>query len=227
MADDFLAPRASKQSSRHSLNALLASPRKDPDWPERPPPWIRTADDSGRSDNTCNSEADKVIAANRDIWLCLVRRLCNGSGVDPEDIVQNAILSILTNWHRRRVTGCYKTWCYTIILHEASHELQKEKKHQGKRVAEFDDALMSNDALSENVIENVMHEETCTDLKTAVEQLPEKYSAPLLLYACDGQSYQEIAERLGLPLNTVKSDIKRARTMLRKRLAIADGHKEF
>ena len=56
------------------------------------------------------------------------------------------------------------------------------------------------------------------ELEDAIAELPDKLKAPLVLREFDGMSYQEIADALELPLNTVRTRILRARRALRDRM---------
>ena len=57
----------------------------------------------------------------------------------------------------------------------------------------------------------------------AVGELPEKYRSVLVLRVWQEQSYEQIADTLGLPAATVGTRLVRARQMLRKKLS--DGSK--
>ena len=56
------------------------------------------------------------------------------------------------------------------------------------------------------------------DLEEAIAELPDKLKKPLVLREYEGMSYQEIADTLDLPINTVRTRILRARRSLRERL---------
>jgi DNA-directed RNA polymerase specialized sigma24 family protein len=64
---------------------------------------------------------------------------------------------------------------------------------------------------------------TREDIRRLVAQLPERHRVVLSLRDVEHLSYAEIAERLALPLNTVRSHIHRARAQLAARLAGADA----
>ena len=51
-----------------------------------------------------------------------------------------------------------------------------------------------------------------------IDQLSDDFREPLLLCDLDGLSYQEIADKLSVPLGTVRSRISRARCRLRDEL---------
>ncbi|MEE9448484.1 MAG: RNA polymerase sigma factor, partial [Ignavibacteriaceae bacterium] len=66
---------------------------------------------------------------------------------------------------------------------------------------------------------NVAHKKMIgTKIKSAIESLPEKLKSPFVLYELQGFKYKEIGKILGIPLNTVKVTLLRARKHLQKEL---------
>ncbi len=57
-----------------------------------------------------------------------------------------------------------------------------------------------------------------SDVKGAVESLPEQFRMAVLLADVEGFSYKEIAEILEIPIGTVMSRLHRGRKLLQKRL---------
>ena len=55
-------------------------------------------------------------------------------------------------------------------------------------------------------------------LQQALDELPEVYRTPLILYYFDDFSYREIAEQMDLPIGTVMSKLARGKAWLRTRL---------
>lgn len=56
------------------------------------------------------------------------------------------------------------------------------------------------------------------ELETAIGELPDKLKEPLVLREYEGLSYQDIADALELPINTVRTRILRGRRALRERM---------
>jgi len=79
------------------------------------------------------------------------------------------------------------------------------------------------DAVSEadapNGLESLAAEERSLILNEELQKLPEKLRVVLTLFYMQEQRYEEIAAILDVPLNTVKTHLFRARTLLRKRVA--------
>ncbi|HEX8171640.1 MAG TPA: sigma-70 family RNA polymerase sigma factor [Thermoanaerobaculia bacterium] len=65
----------------------------------------------------------------------------------------------------------------------------------------------------------LLSDEIQRHVSQALETLPIKYRAPLVLFELEEWPYDAIAAALGLPLGTVKSRISRARELLRGKLA--------
>lgn len=66
---------------------------------------------------------------------------------------------------------------------------------------------------------NLMTDEIQRHVNAALERLPLKFRAPLVLFEIEEWSYEQIAAALDLRIGTVKSRISRARELLRKHLA--------
>jgi RNA polymerase sigma-70 factor (ECF subfamily) len=64
----------------------------------------------------------------------------------------------------------------------------------------------------------VIEGENRIEVGAAVARLPEHLRLPLVLREFEDLSYQDIATRLGVPLNTVRTRILRARRALREEL---------
>ena len=58
------------------------------------------------------------------------------------------------------------------------------------------------------------------NIKSAVENLQERFKCPFVLYELQGFKYKEISKILDVPLNTVKVNLLRARKQLQKDLKI-------
>lgn len=60
-------------------------------------------------------------------------------------------------------------------------------------------------------------------LEMALHKLPEAQRVPLVLYHFEEMSYEEIAQRIGVSLSKVKTDIHRGREALRRKLQTSSG----
>ena len=60
-------------------------------------------------------------------------------------------------------------------------------------------------------------------VRRAIQELPEKYAAVVVLHYLEGLGVKEIGERLDMPLGTVKIRLYRARNVLREKLERLEG----
>jgi len=74
-------------------------------------------------------------------------------------------------------------------------------------------------ASPDDVEENTTASERRALVEQALRQLPHAQRVPLVLYHLEGMKYEEIAAKLGVSLGKVKTDIFRARAVLRKKLS--------
>jgi RNA polymerase sigma-70 factor (ECF subfamily) len=68
-------------------------------------------------------------------------------------------------------------------------------------------------------VDKIAQEEMRDRILGAIDALGDEYRATLLLRHVEGQSCEEIAERLGVSLGTITSRLSRAHKLLRERLA--------
>ncbi len=111
--------------------------------------------------------------------------------------------------------GKFSTWLYKICYNTTINEIKKNKKD--RVTYSFND--VSEEYLSiekynlDRIIEN---EDQSYRLNKLIESLPKKYSQILNDFYIKGLKCEEISEITHVPVNTVKTRLKRARDMIRK-----------
>ncbi len=90
-----------------------------------------------------------------------------------------------------------------------------------KSVEEMDVEPVSEARLPE---EEVIAQEECEFIRSAVGQLPDKYRLPILLFYMEELPLSEIAAVLRLPEGTVKSRLYRAKKILKQKLEEREGY---
>jgi RNA polymerase sigma factor (sigma-70 family) len=130
---------------------------------------------------------------------------------EAEDIYQEAFVKIFNNIHTLEKTGAVAAWVRKAVIHTAINYYHANLKFQNN--TDYDNILLSNDDYP-NVLASLSNEE----LLTLINQLPDGYRMVFNLYVIDGYSHAEIAELLGVSENTSKSQLSRAKELLRKQL---------
>lgn len=131
---------------------------------------------------------------------------------DAEEVTQDVFMKVyqgLKNFHFR---SSFKTWVYRITVNTAINRYHKSMREEKERV-DFDTVIDTVPA-SESAAEGAMQSDNEAMLNKLLEGLNPEYKACLLLREIEGLSYKEIAVSLRIPVNTVRSRIKRAREAL-------------
>ena len=140
---------------------------------------------------------------------------------DADDVVQ----IVMRNAARRIETYRGESTLLTWLLHICRHELSKRYARADRQPATlaFDD-----DDVLRAVVESIeasptdeperaaMREEMTTQLRCALEELPERYADALEMKYVDDMSSKEIAERLGIGDEATQSLLARARRALKE-----------
>lgn len=92
-----------------------------------------------------------------------------------------------------------------------SLEIHSEKDSQGQ--------ILIQNRRERSAVDKIAQEEMRDRILGAIDALGDEYRATLLLRHVEGQSCEEIAERLGVSLGTITSRLSRAHKLLRERLA--------
>ena len=134
---------------------------------------------------------------------------------DADDAVQTTLIAVarsITTFERR---SRFTTWLYRIAEREALQVLRRNQ-----RAARPDDGL---EALTEEVARMSSMIVDRAMVAEIVAGLDERFRAPLLMCDVEGLEYADIAERLDIPLNTVRSRIRRARHAVATKVMAAQG----
>lgn len=109
----------------------------------------------------------------------------------------------------------------TIASNLARDLFRRERRIEQLPVDELPESGLREDAPLERLVEDARTRER---LAQCVRQLPFAYRSVIALRYEAGMSYEQIAEALSLPLNTVRTHLRRARELLRRQLEEAgDG----
>ncbi|WP_439181498.1 RNA polymerase sigma factor [Carboxylicivirga taeanensis] len=140
-------------------------------------------------------------------------RICLAYEPDREaakDILQNAFLKVFRNIEAYNGKGALKAWIRRIITNTAIDAYRKRQQNTTLRI----DDLGENTELAHEFSDPLV----CQDLLKEVEKLPDGARIVFNLYAIEGYSHKEIAEKLDISEGTSKSQLNRARKLLNEQL---------
>jgi len=127
---------------------------------------------------------------------------------DALDATQEALIRIYTKIGSYEEKAQFKTWVQRIVTNICIDKFRRNKPTVS--IEESDPYLTYN----QDVEEEVMTMYLAKDVREAIDKLPEHHRTVIVLRYLHDFSYNEIAESLSLPLNTVKSYLFRARQQL-------------
>lgn len=142
---------------------------------------------------------------------------------DAEDLTQEAFIKAFNSLESFNTSYAFSTWLYKIASNNCIDYLRKRRlktvsmdapvqTKEGEMQLELPD---TNAPLPDAPITSA---ERTAILQEAIENLPEKYRVVIELRHKHEMEYADIAEKLDLPLGTVKAHLFRARALLLKRL---------
>jgi len=136
--------------------------------------------------------------------------LAGGSQADAEDLTQEAFCQAQMKLGQLRDAACTRAWLFSILRNTYLHRLRDRKREQ----------LMPLDWLGElpERLPDPLPEVSPEQLQEALNELPEVFRTPVILYFFDEFSYRDIAEQMDLPMGTVMSRLARGKSYLRARL---------
>lgn len=143
---------------------------------------------------------ERLIACERTLYRVSCAMLRDEA--DRRDALQETALKAFTKWHTLRDSALFGTWITRILINECRNIQRRQQ-----RVSPV-----------ESVAEAAIPMEAHTDLRQAMDGLPERHRLPLLLHYLEGYSLAEVAGMLRIPLGTVKYRLHAARKALRLQL---------
>lgn len=131
---------------------------------------------------------------------------------DAEDTLQDSFLVIFDKIKQYKNKGSFEGWLKRITINTA---LQKYRKKNHVQVVKEDSFIDEVEELDlENDVFNV------DVLLGFIQELPDRYRMVFNLYVLDSYSHKEISEMLEITEGTSKSNLSRARKILRNKLEI-------
>ena len=124
---------------------------------------------------------------------------------DAEDILVEAFYKILTNIDQFRGTGSLVGWMRRIVVNEALMFLRK--RHNFSMMVEVE----QTHAMTTFSVEDEL---AAKDIMTLLNELPTGYRTVFNLFVLEGYKHREIAEILGISINTSKSQLILAKKRL-------------
>jgi RNA polymerase sigma-70 factor (ECF subfamily) len=155
-------------------------------------------------------DVERLVDAHYESLYRYAFRL-SGTASNAEDLVQEAYCKAQVNLSQLRDRGRAKAWLFSILRNAYLHQVRADRQERCVSLEHVGD-LPERPGAPLPAIEPER-------LQTALDELPELFRTPIILYYFEDFSYRDIAEQMELPLGTVMSRLARAKAHLRVRLS--------
>jgi RNA polymerase sigma-70 factor (ECF subfamily) len=152
----------------------------------------------------------QLVDAHYDSLFRYAYRL-SGCAADAEDLAQEAFCKAQMQLHQLREPSRAKAWLFSILRNAYLHRVRSDQAHKQVPLDAVGDLA--------GPPPDPPPEVEPAQLQRALNELPEAFRTPVILFYFEEFSYRDIAEQMALPIGTVMSRLSRAKAHLRHRLA--------
>lgn len=126
-----------------------------------------------------------------------------------DDIVQDSFINLYKTIDRIDSGKKFSSYLFSVTRNLAISYLRSKKHH-----APLQEAL--DTAAGESPEAVLERKDAVTRIEKALDMIDNKYKKVISLYYYDNLSYEEIGKRLNIPVNTVRTHLRRAKEALKK-----------
>lgn len=141
---------------------------------------------------------------------------------EVQDVAQETFIRAYRAMANFRGDAQFYTWLHRIAVNTAKNHLVAHNRRPPTDDIDVEDAEHFDSGIrlrdSDTPERELMRQQLEQTVMRAVEALPEELRLAISLREVDGLSYDEIAERMGCPIGTVRSRIFRAREAIDREL---------
>lgn len=130
---------------------------------------------------------------------------------EAAEILNDSFLKFFKGLKKHRPTISLRAWLRKLVVNTAIDHFRSNKKH-------YYALEIENVHVCEESAGDVLDALSVQDLLKLIAKLPPSYRLVFNLYAIEGYSHPDIAEKLGINVGTSKSNLSKARKKLQKML---------
>lgn len=127
---------------------------------------------------------------------------------EAEDNLQDSFITIFKKIKQYKNKGSFEGWLKRITINTALQRYRNQKV--------FD--IVNEDAIEDEEVDIDENDVSLDFLLSCIQELPDRYRLVFNLYVLDGYSHKEISEMLEINVGTSKSNLARARMILKEKI---------
>lgn len=142
----------------------------------------------------------------------LISRMGGDSAHEVADLMQESFIKVYVNLHRYDPRYTFGQWIYTIARN-TSVDFHRRRQDE----LSLDDKFSSPpEEASPNPEQSIINSQKRKEIEEGISRLSPRHQELFRMRFLEEYSYEEIAERLNMPLGSVKTNIHRARIQMCK-----------
>jgi RNA polymerase sigma-70 factor (ECF subfamily) len=143
---------------------------------------------------------------------------------DARDLVQDTYLKAFNSFHQFEEGTNLRAWLYRVLTTTFINTYRKDQRRPQLASGELEDwqlaeAQSHTSDLGKSAEVEALENLPDSDIKRALQEIPEEFRIAVYLADVEGFSYKEIANIVEVPAGTVMSRLHRGRKLLREKLA--------
>ncbi len=133
---------------------------------------------------------------------------------DAQDNLQDGFLLLFRKIGQFQFKGSFEGWARRLMVNNVLQRYRSEGIFE----------LVSENMPDEAEVEIESDSVSMDFLLSIIQELPDRYRMVFNLYVTDGYSHKEIADMLGITVGTSKSNLSRARIILKEKIEAQEGN---
>jgi RNA polymerase sigma-70 factor (ECF subfamily) len=173
------------------------------------------------ADRNLRFERDAIVFMDQ-LYAAALRYTKNPE--DARDLVQDTYLKAFNSFHQFEEGTNLRAWLYRVLTTTFINTYRKDQRRPQLSAGELEDwqlakAQSHTSDLGKSAEVEALESLPDSDIKRALQEIPEEFRIAVYLADVEGFSYKEIADIVDVPAGTVMSRLHRGRKLLREKLA--------
>ena len=168
--------------------------------------------------------AEQAMEYAPQLYAAAMRMTRNSA--DAEDLVQETYLKGFRSFHTFTEGTNLRAWLFRILTNTYINKYRaKQRRFDESDLADVEDLYLykrlgtfQDASIGRSAEDSLMEMLPDTEVKQALDSLPDNFRMPVILADVEGFAYKEIAEMLDIPIGTVMSRLHRGRKAMQRAL---------